>query len=118
MARFHGHQSVQLSADICHSSGDHHASGSDDLLTTFVHMHDAQTGLTFGCLYLAVGWQGAGCGAYGPIGVQAYSWPFGQSLNWSASGERGQVLKESGKGKQSDSHVKPFKSMEVGHRQD
>ena len=118
MACFHGHQPVKFGADVGHATRDHHAPGTDGALTTFMDMYNAKAGLTFGCLYLAVEWLDTKCGSNSPLGMQADSWPFGQSLNWGASGERGQVLKETGKGKQRDSHVKPFKSMEVGHRQD
>ncbi len=94
MARFYGDQAIEFGADICHASGDHHASCTYRTLTTFMDMHDAQCRFSLGSLDIAVGNQGARCGANGPFGVQAHSLPFGHSLDGWAGGERGQVLKK------------------------
>ncbi len=59
VARFHGHQAIQFSADVGHAPGDHHATGSRRALASFMDMHNAQAGLTLGWLSLAVRGQGA-----------------------------------------------------------
>jgi hypothetical protein len=125
LSRFNGRQTVQFGADIGHAARDDHAASTADTLAGFGYPQDAQRGglCGFGC------WRGAKCGRHqsgrGACGVarcpnraQTPRCKLGGDGFGGRALERRQSLEQTGKSKQSDSHVKPFKSMEVGHRQD
>jgi hypothetical protein len=117
-------QAVEFSTDIGHATRNDHAAGTVDPVPGLRHPQDAQGGC-------GAGWHRR-CGARDrsraggmtrcPDRTQpacaGLSFRGGRPRCRGGAVERRQALEQTGQSKQSDSHVKPFKSMEVGHRQD
>jgi hypothetical protein len=109
-------QPVQFSAHVGHAARDDHSSRC---LWTIRRIADPQNFETWdlgqrGLVFLNVG--RTHVRPCGPARVKTTWCARGSGDLW--VGRPRESLEKTRKSKQSDSHVKPFKSMEVGHRQD
>lgn len=117
-----GGESIEFGTDVCHAAADAKAAS----LARLDQMEDAQraagraTGTRVIRSDLHSRWRYSGGGRLvGAVdSVRGPRCPLGAAATRQPAGELLQGGKQRGGGKEGDSHVKPFRRLEVGHRQD